>query len=118
MNYIDDYGVQTDHGTQLGNLISEVIKEWIDDYDKHLPKESGQFFADLLYTMCTNESFLQRLHNVYCFRFNVYPDRYKDIPYSNKLRNQIFQIFICCANYEFARYKIVSRSKKREIDEA
>ncbi|UYD59495.1 hypothetical protein HPMBJEAJ_00396 [Aeromonas phage avDM6] len=119
MNYIDDYGVQTEHGTQIGKMITDVITQSVLDKADDIPDgEYGQILTDLFYNMCNKEALMYELHKDYCNIYNVYPEKYKEIPYSPTLRNQIFQIFVCCVNYEFAKYKIIRRSKKREIDEA
>lgn len=37
MNYLDDYGIQTDHGTKIGKMITDVIEQSVLDKADYIP---------------------------------------------------------------------------------
>lgn len=112
MDYFERTGQQSHHGIQLGDLITEKIVSLLSGLDVINNKE--QYLTGLFYKLCHNEHLLYRLHREYCENNKIYPvGKYSEVPFSDKLRSQVFQIMVSVVNYEFTKFKIMNRNKMK-----
>lgn len=113
MDYFEYRGQQSKHGVLLGEMITLKITGILEGIDNI--KNKNNYLTNLFYELCHNDNLLYRLHKEYCEKHKVYPEKTATVPFSPKLRNQVFQIMTSVLNYEITKYKIIHSSKFKEV---
>lgn len=109
MDYFGYNGQQSERGIELGKIITSKVVDILSGID--FIKDKEVYLTNLFYDLCHNDELLYRLHKQYCEEYSIYSSKYKEVPFSPKLRSQVFQIMTSVLNYEITKYKILNSSK-------